>query len=168
MSRAQNRRDAEMSPGNVNPSSAASAALAARPIPVSSIPPHHTGHAAVAAQVVDAPSRQVAADPAGLDVDDLGGAQLDGVGGDGQRDDRLVEAHRRADRPGQLGVAEQVVLGERLLDEQEVELVEPGQVLDVLAGVRGVGIDLQRHVGTDQPADLRRRARGPNRARSSA
>ena len=32
-----------MSPGRVNPGRAASAALAARPIPVSTIPPHQTG-----------------------------------------------------------------------------------------------------------------------------
>ena len=32
-----------MSPGRVNPGSAASAALAARPSPVSTIPPHQTG-----------------------------------------------------------------------------------------------------------------------------
>ena len=106
--------------------------------------PHR--HAALAAQVVDAPGRQVPADAAGLDVDDLGGPEVDGVGGDGQRRDRLVEAHRRADRPGQLGVAEQVVLGQGLLDEQQVEVVEAGEVLGVLAGVGGVGVDLQRDV----------------------
>ena len=61
--------------------------------------------APLAAQVVDAAGRQVAADPAGLDVDDLGRPELDGVGAHGLGRDRLVEAHRRADRPGQLGVA---------------------------------------------------------------
>ena len=34
--------DADVSPGKVNPGKAARAKLAARPMPVSSIPPHHT------------------------------------------------------------------------------------------------------------------------------
>ncbi len=37
------RFEADVSPGRVNPGSAASAKFAARPIPVSNIPPHHTG-----------------------------------------------------------------------------------------------------------------------------
>ena len=45
-----------------------------------------------------------------------------------------------------------VLLVEGLFDEQQVELVEPAQVLDVDPRVRRVGIDLERHVGTDQLA----------------
>ena len=61
------------------------------------------------------------------------------------RRDRLVEAHRRLRDPRQAGVAEEVVLRQRLLDEQQVELVEAGEVVDVGTGVGGVGVDLQRH-----------------------
>ena len=45
---------------------------------------------------------------------------------------------------GQLGVAAHVVLGERLLDEQQVERVEPREVARVAEGVGGVGVDLQQ------------------------
>ena len=113
-------------------------------------PPAPDRDAALEAQVVDAPRRQVPTDAAGLDVDDLGGTDVDRVGADGLGDDRLVEAHGRADRPGQLGVSEQVVLGQRLLDQQQVEAVELREVLDVPARVRRVRVDLERHVGTDQ------------------
>ena len=56
------------------------------------------------------------------------------------------------DRRGEPGVAEQVVLGQRLLDQQKVELVEPGEVVGVGAGVGGVGVDLQRCVRPDEAA----------------
>ena len=138
--------DAEMSPVSVNPSSAASAALAARPMPVSSIPPHHTGTPELDAQVVDPPRLEVAADPARLDVDDLAGPELDRVARDRHRGDRLVEADRCRRRLGEAGVADEVVLGQRLLDQQQVELVEAAQVVDVVAAVRGVGVDLERDV----------------------
>ena len=39
----KNREDELVSPITVNPGSDASAMLAARPIPVSTMPPHHTG-----------------------------------------------------------------------------------------------------------------------------
>ena len=53
---------------------------------------------------------------------------------------------------GELGVPEEVVLGERLLDQQQVELVEVSEVGEVVARVGGVGVDLQRRVRPDQPA----------------
>ncbi len=49
-------------------------------------------------------------------------------------------------------MADDVLLVEGLLDEQQVELVEPAQVLDVDPRVRRVGVDLERHVGPDQLA----------------
>ena len=154
MSRAQNRRDAETSPGSVNPSSAASAALAARPMPVSSIPPHHTGmprsrHRSWMRRAARYPPTRpalmltISAAPRSM----ASAATVSDV----------IDSSRHtgvAMRPGQLGVPEQVVLGQRLLDQQQVELVEAGEVLGVLAGVGGVGVDLQRHVRADHPADL--------------
>ena len=70
------------------------------------------------------------------------------------------------DRRGQLGVPEDVLLGQRLLDEQQVELVEPAEVLDVGAPVGGVGVDLEAHLGPDQLADQPHRLEVPARARS--
>ena len=152
-----------MSPGSVKPGSAASAALAARPIPVSTMPPHQTGIAAVEAEVVDPASLEVAADAARLDVDDLGGTELDRIGGGVERDDRFVEADRRRRGPGELGVAEDVFLGHRLLDQEEVELVEPAEVLDVGPVVGGVGVDLEAHLGADQLPDQPHRFEVPAR-----
>ena len=102
---------------------------------------------------MDAHGFEVAADPPGLDVDDLGGAELDRVDRGLHRHDRLVEADRRRRRAGQLGVPEDVLLRQRLLDQQQVELVELAEVGDVVARVGRVGVDLERHVGADQVAD---------------
>ena len=49
-------------------------------------------------------------------------------------------------------VPEQVVLVQRLLDQQQVEVVEPGEVLDGVAAVRLVRVHLQRDVGPTVPA----------------
>ena len=124
--------------------------------------------AALAAQVVDAPRREVAADPARLDVDDLRRAELDGVGGDGQRGDRLVEAHRRGDRLGQLGVPEEVVLGQRLLDQQQVELVEAGRGARRRRACRRRWRRPAAACPGRSAGAPRRPARGRSRARSSA
>ncbi len=87
---------------------------------------------------------EVAADTSGLDVGDLAGPEFDGVRGAGGRDERLVEADRRLDLGGQAGVADDVVLGQGLLDQEEVELVEAAQVRAVGPAVGGVGVDLER------------------------
>ena len=50
-------------------------------------------------------------------------------------------------------VADDVVLGQRLLDQQQVEVVESPEVGAVGAAVGGVGVDLERGVGADQVAD---------------
>ena len=42
---------------------------------------------------------------------------------------------------------EVVLLVDRLLDEEQVELVEAAEVVDAVAAVGLVGVDLQRHVG---------------------
>ena len=49
-------------------------------------------------------------------------------------------------------MSEQVVDGERLFDEQQVEGIQMPQVVDVGPGIGGVGVDLQAHVGADEVA----------------
>ena len=48
---------------------------------------------------------------------------------------------------------EHVLLVERLLDQQQVERVEPGEVPRVGEGVRRVGVDLEQHVVAEALAD---------------
>src|SRR5690606_15501682 len=72
------------------------------------------------AQVVDAAGLQVAAHPAGLDVDDGAGAEGDGGRRVLGRFDGLVEADGGAQFAGEAGVLDEVVVGERLFDEQQV------------------------------------------------
>ncbi len=125
------------------------------------------GDAVLDADVVDAARLEVAADAAGLDVDDAACAERDRVLRGSSRGDRLVEADRRADEPRQLGVPEDVVLGQRLLDEEQVELVELGEVLGVGEGCRRCS---RRPEGECRRSarGRRRPARRPGRARSSA
>jgi hypothetical protein len=99
---------------------------------------------------VDADGLEVAADPAGLDVGDLAGAELDRVGRRGGRDERLIETDGRVDLGCEEGVSENVLLREGLLDEKEVEVVESCEMLAVGAGVGRVGVDLQRQARADQ------------------
>jgi hypothetical protein len=106
--------------------------------------PHR--HAAGRRDRRDLARLEVAADAAGLDVDDLAGTERDRVRGRPRRRHRLVEADRCRDPLRQLGMAAQVVLGERLLDQQQVERVELGQPSCVAQGVGGVRVDLQEQV----------------------
>ena len=123
----------EVSPGRVKPGSGRPATLAARPCP--SPASRRTRHAEPGAGVVQALGLQVAADAAGLDVDDPAGLDPDGVDRRLGRGDRLVEADRCGQPPGQLGVADEVVLVQRLLEQQEPEAVQAGQVAGVGQGV---------------------------------
>ncbi len=102
------------------------------------------------AQVVDANRFEVAADPARLDVGDLAGTELDRVGGARRRHERLVEADRCVDLGGEPGVADDVVLGQRLFDQEQVVVVEPAEMGAVGAPVRRVGVDLERRVRSDE------------------
>src|SRR3954471_3466062 len=52
----------------------------------------------------------------------------------------------RTEAPGQLGVAVYVFFRRGLLDQQQVERVEPRQLTGVRQRVRRVRIDLQQHV----------------------
>ena len=70
-------------------------------------------------------------------------AACDGVGGGPGRGDRLVQTDRGAQRAGQRGVPGEVVLGQWLFDQQQVERVEAGQLPGVGERVGGVGVDLE-------------------------
>ena len=63
----------------------------------------------------------------------------------------------------QLGVAEHVLLVQRLLDQQQVEGVEPRQVPRVGERVRRVRVDLQQHVVAEPLADRAHRLDVPAR-----
>ena len=147
-SSANQRRLAERSPGSVNPRSDASANVggAAEAGLEHAAAPHRD--AAGDAQIVDPDRFGQAPDPTSLDVDDRAGAGVERRARGGGGGDRLVEADRRAQPAGQLGVAGDVVLGQGLFDQEEVEIVEPGEMVCVVEGVRGVGVDLQEDVGT--------------------
>ena len=117
-------------------------------MPVSSIPPHQTGTPVLDAHVVDAPRLEVAADAAGLDVHDRCTRRAAiACGRDARRHDRLVQADRRCARAGASSAwPSRSSSGQRLLDEQQVERVELGEVRGVVEGVGGVRVDLERDV----------------------
>jgi len=64
----------------------------------------------------------------------------------------MASAAERADTIEE-GVLAQVVLGQRLLQQEEVELVELPQQLRVGEGVCRVGIRLEHHLRTELAAD---------------
>ena len=110
------------------------------------------------AQIVDPSGVQVAADPAGLDVDHLRGPQRDRVGGRPDRDHRFVKADRGSDQPGEFRVLSQVVLGQRLFDQQQIERVQPAQHPGIGQRVGRVGVDLQQdQLAEPLPDGLHRR-----------
>ena len=115
------------------------------------------------AQIVQLDRRLVAADAARLDVDDPAGARRDRVARDAHGVNRLVEADRRRDALLQRRMIHHIVVIERLLDQQQVERIEPRQQRRVVERVGGVGVDLQRNV-----AELSRERARPRRCPSPA
>ena len=105
------------------------------------------------AEVVDGLRRAEPADPLDLEVDDPPGTALDRLGGPFQALGRLVEADRRVDGPLQVGQAVEVVGGHRLLDHQQVVLVELAEDVEIGGGIGTVGVDHR--------AGCRRYAGGP-------
>ena len=98
------------------------------------------------AEVVDRPRRAEPADALDLEVDDPAGAPPDRLGGLLEGLGRLVEADRGRDRLLERGQAVEVVGRHRLLEHQQVELVELAEDVDVGGGVGAVGVDHQRDV----------------------
>ena len=80
------------------------------------------------------------ADTPRLDVDDLPRAELDHVGRTIDVGDRFVETNARLEAPLQLGVPNDVIAPQRLLDHDEVERVELGEVIGVGERVSGVRV----------------------------
>ncbi len=88
-----------------------------------------------------------------LDVDDRAGAEGDGRRGVGGGFDGLVQADGGAQQLGQCGVLDHVVVGQRLFDQQQAEVVELGELPGVRQGVGGVGVDLEEQLVTVALAD---------------
>ena len=82
------------------------------------------GHAAAVAVVVHPPGLEQAAQAADLDVDDPAGPQVERLAGVVGRVNALVEADRRLELGLEPGVVDDVVVGQRLLDQEQVEGVE--------------------------------------------
>ena len=101
--------------------SAATARLAARPIPVSNIPPTHSGTPSSTQRSCTARGRDPPADPRRLEAHDLAGTERDRRFDGRQRREGLVEADRRVQALGQAGVAEQIVGRERLLEAGQAD-----------------------------------------------
>ncbi len=133
-----------MSPGRVNPGSEARATLAARPMPNSCIPPHQTGTPRVQAEVVHSLCLAQAPHAADLDVDDPAGAQIEGLAGVISRVNALIKTDRRLQGRLQPGVVDDVVMRQRLFNQEEVEFVKRLKHGQIVQGVRRVGVDLQR------------------------
>ena len=89
---------------------------------------------------------EVAADSAGLDVDDTGCTEGDRRVRSGDGDDRLIEADGCRDALGEERVSAQVVLGQRLLDKEQVEGIHRCKNLRVIARVGLIRVRLHRHV----------------------
>ena len=105
------------------------------------------GHPALDAEVVDAQGLAVAAHPADLHVDDAAGADVEGLAGPVVARDALVEADRGAHGLLQGRVVHEVVVGQGLLDHEEVVGVEPAEVPGVGQGVGRVGVDREQDLG---------------------
>ena len=101
--------------------------LCARPMPDSSMPPHHTGMPCGLRDIVDALGFGEAAHAAELDVDDAAGVHRDGLLGVMRRADAFVETDRRFELGLQLGVIDDLVVRQRLLDHHQIEFVQAFQ-----------------------------------------
>jgi hypothetical protein len=95
---------------------------------------------------VHAACLEIAADASCLDVHDAARAHRDRVLCPARRSDRLVEADRRRDDLRQRGMPAQVLLRQRLLDQQQAELVQLRKPVGIAARVGRVRIDLEENV----------------------
>ena len=145
----QYRALGDRSPGSVKFGSDASATLCARPTPLSSIPPHHTGIRVSVAEVVDSfdtanpptrPGLMLMIRPAPSVIMSSARSTLS---------DRLVETERRRQATLQLGMPQEIVAAQRLLDHDEIERVELLQVTGVGQRVGGVRVGHQMHRWTE-------------------
>src|SRR5258708_37383533 len=89
-----------------------------------------------------------AADAADLDVDDAAGLHIDGGEGVAPVANRFVQTNVRFEAFLQHGAKVEVVVPERLLDHEQIELVPAGDVGEVLHPLGGGGIAAYGDVGT--------------------
>ena len=88
-----------------------------------------------------------AAQPADLDVDDPASSQVECLAGVLGRMDALVQADGRRELGLKPRVIDDVIVRQRLLDQQKivgVKLLERGQIVECVCGI---GIDLKRDRG---------------------
>ncbi len=130
--------------------------LCARPIPDSSIPPHHTGICLDLAQIVDLPRRSIPAYAPKLYIDNAAGAQVDGGAGMLFGVNALIEADRRVELALQFGMAVDIVPTERLLDHHQVVGFQAFQVRPILQAIRGIGVYHQTNSAETAGASVRR------------
>ena len=96
--------------------------------------------AALFGGVVDGDGLGEAADAADLDVDDAAGLHVDGGECVAAVANGFVETDAGVEALLQHGVEVEVVVPERLLDHEQVELVPAGDVVEVRHAVGGVGV----------------------------
>src|SRR5215469_18359235 len=105
------------------------------------------GNVADLADVMNFPGFAEAAQASNLDVDDAAGAAFDRGGGIARAFDRLVKTDGGVQFALQAGVVEDVIVPQRLLDHQQVKLIELAQVLDFVEGIGGVSVAAEQDVG---------------------
>ena len=94
---------------------------------------------AAAAVVHGARRREAAAETRRLHRDGVGGAERRAISRSAEARHRLIEDDRGVELGGELGVAEQVLRGERLLDGGEAQAVDAPQPIAVRSRRRAVG-----------------------------
>ena len=147
MSRAYVRLADAVSPGYTKPGIVATWMLWARPMPVSSMPPHHIG---TPRSTHRSWIRLVAASPPTrptFTLTTVQAARSSAAFDASRRRQRLVEAQRCLHLRRERGVVDEVVPVQRLLDVVQAELVDLLEHVDVVERVRRVGIDGQLDVG---------------------
>jgi hypothetical protein len=87
-----------------------------------------------------------ASDAPNLDIDDAARADLDGLGSMTGVANGFVQTNCSTQFRLQLGVIEDIVVPQGLLNHQQIELVELAQMFDLIQGVRGVGVAAQQNI----------------------
>src|ERR1700757_1166293 len=105
------------------------------------------GDALRLAEVVDRQRFAETAHAADFDVDDSAGSRFHSGSSYTGAFDRFVQAYCGAQFLLQARVIVDVVIPQRLLDHEEIELIELSQVLHLVERVGGVRIAAQRDVG---------------------